>query len=77
MDNKGISVVIPNFNGRELLPEILPPLFIALKATQLSYEVIVCDDCSKDDSINYIETKFMSMSELFILFYIIKICEVN
>jgi GT2 family glycosyltransferase len=58
LDNKGISVVIPNFNGRELLPEILPPLFIALKATNLSYEVIVCDDCSKDDSINYILSNF-------------------
>lgn len=55
---KGISVVIPNFNGRLLLPEILPPLYIALDNTGLLFEVIISDDNSTDESISYIKENF-------------------
>lgn len=55
---KGISVVIPNYNGSVLLPLILPSLFEALKNAQLSYEVIVSDDCSTDESISYLQKHF-------------------
>ena len=48
---RGISVVIPNYNGVSLFPETLPTLFRALKRSLLPYEVIVVDDCSIDDSI--------------------------
>ena len=57
-NKKGISVVIPNYNGRELLPLILPPLFDALKSAALPYEVIVSDDSSKDDSVQYLHAHF-------------------
>ena len=50
----GISVIIPNFNGRLLLPQIIPPLLIALKNVKTGYEIIVVDDCSTDDSVKYI-----------------------
>lgn len=52
---KGISVVIPNYNGRQLLPQILPPLYEALQNAGLDYEVIISDDASTDASISYIQ----------------------
>jgi len=61
MDNNGISVVIPNYNGRQLLEEILPPLFIALNNTGLNYEVIITDDCSIDDSVSLLKQKYPSI----------------
>ncbi|MEQ1554879.1 MAG: glycosyltransferase family 2 protein [Ferruginibacter sp.] len=56
--NKGISVVIPNYNGKNLLPNILPPLYKALNNTQLLYEVIISDDCSTDGSIQFLKDNF-------------------
>ena len=58
MNNKGISVVIPNYNGRNLLPVIIPPLVVALKNAGLPYEIIVSDDFSTDDSLNYLREEF-------------------
>lgn len=64
---KGISVVIPNYNGAYLLTETIPTVFAALKKLLSPYEVIVADDCSTDDSIallqkNFPEVKIMSNS---------------
>lgn len=56
--NKGISVIIPNYNGKDLLPQILPPLYDALRQTGISYEIIISDDHSSDDSLIYIRTFF-------------------
>lgn len=58
---KGISVVIPNYNGKELLSEILPPLYVALDHSRLPYEVIVSDDCSRDDSVSFLKENFSSV----------------
>ncbi len=52
--HSGISVVLPNFNGRKLLEENLPSLFAALDKADCDYEVIVADDASSDDSIEYL-----------------------
>jgi GT2 family glycosyltransferase len=57
-NKKSISVVIPNYNGEALLPQILPDLYTALKATGLSYEVIVSDDCSPDGSVALLEREY-------------------
>ena len=57
-NTKGISVIIPNYNGTILLPQILPPLFIALQNTKLSYEVILSDDCSTDNTIDFLKTNY-------------------
>ncbi|SRR5258706_3501925 len=54
----GISVVIPNYNGRYLLEKILPPLWEALNNTALPFEVIVSDDKSTDDSISYLQSVY-------------------
>jgi GT2 family glycosyltransferase len=50
-DTRGISVVIPNYNGVHLFPQTLPPLFVALKESGLPYEVLIVDDCSTDESV--------------------------
>lgn len=58
---QGISVVIPNYNGRTLLPEILPTVFQALAQTGLACEIIISDDASTDDSVSYVRTNFPSV----------------
>jgi len=55
MAYQGISVVIPNYNGRHLLEQILPCLYKALGNSGQEYEVIISDDRSTDDSISYLE----------------------
>ncbi len=55
---KGISVIIPNYNGRLLLPEVLPPLYEALENAQLPYEIIISDDCSTDETILFLQENF-------------------
>lgn len=58
MNNAGISVVIPNYNGALLLPEILPSLYLALQQSGVPYEVIICDDCSTDASVQMIREHY-------------------
>ena len=55
---KGISVVIPNFNGITLFNDTLPTVFEALENTNLPYEVIVVDDVSTDDSVTYLQKNY-------------------
>ncbi|MES2836160.1 MAG: glycosyltransferase family 2 protein [Bacteroidota bacterium] len=57
---KSISVVIPNYNGKQLLEKNLPAVFAALKNV-LDYEVIVADDASIDDSVKYIESNWQNV----------------
>lgn len=61
MSNKGISVIIPNYNGIQLLPKILPPLFKALTFSDLPHEVIVSDDCSKDNSVSFLQKEYSNV----------------
>ena len=51
----GISVVVPNYNGRYWLGEIIPPLLEALRQSALPFEVIVSDDLSTDDSVSFLQ----------------------
>jgi GT2 family glycosyltransferase len=64
MQQKGISVIIPNYNGRLLLPEILPPLYEALFIAQLPYEIIISDDCSTDETVLFLQENFPSITLL-------------
>lgn len=52
---KGISVVIPNYNGRELLEKIIPPAFVALQNSGLPFEIIISDDASSDESVSFLK----------------------
>jgi GT2 family glycosyltransferase len=55
---KSVSVVIPNYNGRHLLKEYLPYTYDALNKAEIVYEIIIVDDCSKDDSIEFIQAEY-------------------
>jgi GT2 family glycosyltransferase len=54
----GISIVIPNYNGCELLPAIIPSLKNAAEETGLPFEIIISDDCSTDDSVTLIKSAY-------------------
>lgn len=56
--NPGISVVIPNYNGKNLLAKNLPFVFAALKASGGRYEVIIPDDASTDGSTDFISQQY-------------------
>lgn len=47
---RGVSVVIPTWNGAGLLRENLPPLRDALLRWGGPWELIIVDDCGSDDS---------------------------
>ena len=54
-----ISVVIPNYNGSEILVETIRCAIKALETSQVTdYEIIVSDDASVDDSIQVIKANF-------------------
>ena len=55
---RGISVVIPNYNGAHLFPLTLPSVFHALQQTGLPSEIIVVDDHSTDDSLSVLSSSF-------------------
>lgn len=51
-----ISVVLPNFNGRNLLEKNLPSLIEALGG--FVNEIIIVDDCSTDDSVKFLKETY-------------------
>ena len=51
--NTSISVIIPNYNGRDLLEKNIPSLLAALN--NFNFEIIVVDDCSNDDSVQFLK----------------------
>jgi GT2 family glycosyltransferase len=57
-NRKSVSVVIPNYNGRHLFEQTLRPLFEALNNAIADFEVIVVDDCSTDNSVDFLQQNF-------------------
>ena len=55
---KGISVIIPNYNGIHLLPLTLPTVLQALKNSNRPSEIIVADDCSTDVSVEFVHQNY-------------------
>ncbi|HZY35210.1 MAG TPA: glycosyltransferase family 2 protein [Mucilaginibacter sp.] len=55
---KSVSVIIPNYNGRHLLQEYMPNNLAVMAAAGAEYEVIIVDDASKDDSVEYIRAAY-------------------
>lgn len=59
VNNKpGISVILPNYNGKNLLEQNLPSIYAALKHANIEYEIIVTDDCSTDDSLDFLRIHY-------------------
>ncbi len=54
-----ITLIVTNWNGRDLLRECLPTLKRAVENDPShSYEVMVIDDCGSDDSLSILEKEF-------------------
>ncbi|MBZ5553783.1 MAG: glycosyltransferase family 2 protein [Acidobacteriia bacterium] len=57
-----VSIVIPNWNGRELLHRFLPSALIAAKRYQEQFgqktEIVVVDDGSTDDSVSWFKKEY-------------------
>jgi len=54
-----ISVVIPNYNGQELLENNLPSVYSALQYSGISdFEIIIPDDASIDNSVHFIKSNY-------------------
>lgn len=53
-----VSVVLPNYNGRYLLEKNLPSVIKALERESIVYEIIIPDDASTDDSVEFIKQNF-------------------
>lgn len=47
---KNISVVIPVYNSSEILPKLISQLDLVLQNCSDKYQIILVNDCSKDDS---------------------------
>lgn len=52
---KSVTVVIPNYNGVELLKEFIPSTLIAMRSGD---QLIIVDDASTDNSVSYLIKKF-------------------
>ncbi|WP_295674745.1 glycosyltransferase family 2 protein [uncultured Mucilaginibacter sp.] len=59
---KSVSIVIPNYNGRHLLQEYLPYTCDVVAAAGIVYEIIVVDDGSKDDSVDFIRSVYPNVN---------------
>jgi GT2 family glycosyltransferase len=57
-NKKSISVVIPNYNGQHLLAKNLPTIFDALRYSGADFEIIVPDDCSTDNSVDFLKKNY-------------------
>ena len=56
-----VSVVIPNFNGREIMEKNLPSLFSAVENKDNNIiEVIIVDDGSTDESVFFLQKFYVS-----------------
>lgn len=58
MMNKPITVVIPNYNGAELLRKNLPTVLVALENYDKQSVLIVVDDGSNDASVDVLHQEF-------------------
>ena len=50
----GISIILPNYNGVDLLKTYLPSLQASINKSKRIYEIIVLDDCSTDHSVDFL-----------------------
>lgn len=58
MDTWPVSIIIPNYNGQQILPRALTSVAEAVRAYAGQSEIIVVDDASRDNSIDLISQNF-------------------
>lgn len=59
-----VSVVIPTYNGRELLEKNLPYLISACEKFASPVEIIIVDDASTDDTVEFLSCRYPAMKLL-------------
>ena len=59
-----LSIVIPSFNEREVLPLALDTIKAIVEAENVSYEIIVVDDGSTDDTSTLIDAAHVTTPEI-------------
>jgi GT2 family glycosyltransferase len=55
---KSVSIIIPNFNGLNLLDQYLPYAIAAIEEEKVPFEIIVVDDASTDGSVEFLRQNF-------------------
>jgi len=58
MKASALSIVIPNWNGRDLLETHIPSVWAALQGYEGQGELVVVDDGSSDDSVAFMKEHF-------------------
>ena len=53
-----LSIIIPVYNEEAVLPTLFERLYVALDALQCSYEVLFCNDGSRDGSVDLLRAQF-------------------
>jgi GT2 family glycosyltransferase len=53
-----VSVLVPNYNGKQLLKDNMPGIIAALIKAETEYEIIVSDDASTDNSIGFLQEHY-------------------
>ncbi|EKD94549.1 MAG: glycosyl transferase family protein [uncultured bacterium] len=60
-----VSIIIPNFNGKDLLEKNLPSVIKAQENPKNNiFEIIIVDNGSKDESVNYLNQNFKDKFKL-------------
>jgi len=57
-DTRKASIIIPNWNGKELLEQCLPSVVEAVRSAGEGHEIIVVDNHSTDDSVRFLKTNY-------------------
>ncbi len=55
------SIIIPNWNGQDLLAQCLPSVVESVGTTPGSHQIIVIDNASADESVSFIQGNFPSV----------------
>lgn len=64
LKEKSLSVIIPNYNGKRLLEKNLPSVITALQNSGLVFEILVVDDGSTDDSVDFVAHNYPTIKLL-------------
>lgn len=59
-----LSIVVVNYNGRDLLKESIPTILEAADFSSLSWEIIVVDNASSDDSLTFLAKRYPNVITL-------------
>ena len=69
MESNKYSIIIPIYNEKENIFNLLKEIFISVKNLNITFEIIIIDDCSNDDfSKIYNKSEFYNNEKIIIIF---------